>query len=146
MIMPGVQKPHCRPWFSERLLHGMQFVGGCKPLDGQHRCAFGLQRQDGAGFDSLAIDMDNATAALGSVAAHMRAGQPQLLPQELHQQSASLDGSLDGFAVHGQRNGRHWQPPSLCEFYPSLSARVSGQGRQGLPARGSKKNAISLVC
>jgi len=89
------------------LLHGMQLVLGRKALDREHGRAFSLQRQHGAGFDGLAVDMDDAAAALRRVAAHMRPGQAKLLTQQLHQEGAGLDGGLDGFTVHGERNGRH---------------------------------------
>ena len=39
----------------------------------------------------LAVDMHDAGAALGGVAADMGAGQPQILAQELDQQRARLD-------------------------------------------------------
>jgi hypothetical protein len=35
----------------------------------------------------------------------MRAGEPQMLAQELDKQSARIDFSCDGLTVHGHRNG-----------------------------------------
>ena len=92
---------------AEGLLHRMQLLAVGEALDGEHVGAVRLHRQHGAGLDRLAVDMDDAAAALRGVAADMGAGQPQDLAQELDQQRARLDGGVDGFAVHRQRNGRH---------------------------------------
>src|ERR1700685_1838258 len=48
-----------------------------QPLDGQHSGAFELQRQHGARLGRLAVDVDDAGAALRGVAADMGAGEPQ---------------------------------------------------------------------
>ena len=50
-----------------------------------------LQRQRGAGLDCDAVEMDGAAAALAGVAADVRAGQPELVAQQVHQQGAVLD-------------------------------------------------------
>ena len=91
---------------AERLLHRMQrTVRRRQPFDREHVGAFELQRQHGAGFDRLAVDVNDAGAALRRVAADMRAGEPQILAQKLHQQRARIDVGGDGFAVHRQGNG-----------------------------------------
>ena len=87
---------------AERLLHRMQGVAVRDGLDGQHRAAFGLHRQQGASLDGLAVDMDDAGAALAGVAADMRAGQTELLAQQLHQQGAAFDRRRNRLAVHGE--------------------------------------------
>jgi hypothetical protein len=38
----------------------------------------------------------------------MRAGEAQVLAQELHQQGARVDITGDGFTVHRQGDGGHW--------------------------------------
>ena len=60
-----------------------------------------------AGLHRLAVDMHHAGAALRGVAAHMGAGEPQVLAQELHQQGARIDVTGDGLAVHRHRDGGH---------------------------------------
>ena len=61
--------------FAERFLHRMQrAVGRRRSLDGQHVGALELQREHGAGFHRLAVDMHDAGAALRGVAADMGAG------------------------------------------------------------------------
>ena len=47
-----------------------------------------------------AVEMHHAGAALAGVAADMRAGEPQVLAQELHQQRARIDVGGGGLAVH----------------------------------------------
>jgi hypothetical protein len=44
--------------------------------------------------------MNDAGAALRCVAAYMRAGEAQMLPEKLHEHRSSLDLSADGTAVY----------------------------------------------
>ena len=93
---------------AERLLHRVQLVGALgQALDGEHLRALGLDRQHGAGLHRLAVDVDDAGAALAGVAADMGAGHAEMLAQELNQQRARLDLARDGLAVdgHGDGNG-----------------------------------------
>ena len=94
-------------------LHRMQRAIAGQPFDGGHLGAIGLDRQQGAGFDRLAVDMDDAGAALAGVAADMGAGQAELLAQELHQQRSALDSTGGGLAVHRHGYSRHSDPPLL---------------------------------
>src|SRR5262249_27604995 len=61
--------------FAESFLHRMKLAVGREAFDGQHVCALGLDREHGAGLHRLAVDVDDASAALGGVAAHVRAGE-----------------------------------------------------------------------
>ena len=107
--MPGVQIAALQAVvLAEGLLHRMQRpVRRRQALDGEHVGAFELQREHGAGLHRLAVDLHDAGAALRGVAADMRAGEPQILAQQLHQQRARIDIGGDGFAVHGEGNGCH---------------------------------------
>ena len=99
---------------AESLLHRMQrAIRFGQALDGGDLGALTLQRERGAGLGRDAVDMNDASAALRGVAADMRAGQPQILAQELHQQGARFDVAGDGFAVHRHGHGRHDLPPNL---------------------------------
>src|SRR6266568_5045526 len=49
---------------AERLLHRVQLAVGREPLDGQHLGAVGLQREQRARLHGLAVDVDDAGAAL----------------------------------------------------------------------------------
>src|SRR6266704_2805920 len=64
-------------------------------------------RERGAGFDRLAVEMHDAGAALRGVTADMGAGQLQILAQKLHQQCAGVDIGIDGIAVHDEGNLGH---------------------------------------
>src|SRR5712692_4325368 len=93
---------------AKRLLHRMQrrAVSG-KAFDGLDLVPVSHDRERGAGFDRLAVEMHDAGAALRGVAADMGAGQPQILAQELHQQGGGGDIGIDGIAVHDQGNLGH---------------------------------------
>ena len=69
--------------------------------------AGGLRGQHGAGLHRLAVDMDDAGAALRGVAADMGAGQAEILAQEMDEQRSVLDIGRHSFAVHRQFDGRH---------------------------------------
>ena len=51
--------------------------------------------------------MDDAGATLAGIAADMRAGQPEMVPQQMDQQRPALDISRRRFAVHPQFACRH---------------------------------------
>jgi hypothetical protein len=53
-----------------------------------------------ARFDRFAVKIDATGTAVRGVAADMRAGQIQLLAQEVDKQRARLDKRLDRLAVH----------------------------------------------
>ena len=57
--------------------------------------AVGLDREHGAGLDRLAVEVDGAGAAMAGLAADMRAGEVELLAQEMDQQGARLDQRFD---------------------------------------------------
>ena len=75
----------------ERLLHRMQLAALGEPFDRRDVRASQRGREHGAGLDRASVDMDDAGAALRGVAADMRAGQAEILAQELHQQRARVD-------------------------------------------------------
>src|SRR5450432_3205784 len=102
---------------SERLLHRMQggAVGG-QALDGPDLVPVSHDRERGAGFDRLAVEMHDAGAALRGVAADMGAGQPQIFTQKLHQQGARVDIVFYGIAVHDQGDFGHQHSLHLRPF------------------------------
>ena len=108
MIMPGVQKPHCRPWFSRKAcLHRMQLAVLARPSIVVTFAPSRLHREHRAGLDRAAVDMDGAGAALRRVAADMRAGQAQILAQELHEQGSRIDRGRREPAVYRDREINH---------------------------------------
>ena len=70
---------------------------------------FGLDREHGAGLHRLAVEIDGAGAAMAGVAADMRAGDVELVAQEVDEQGSRLDQRFDGLAVdlHGDLGFSH---------------------------------------
>ena len=92
--------------FAESFLHRMQLSVLCEAFDRRHLRAFGLDREHAAGLHGAAVHMNDAGAALARVAADMRAGQPQLLAQEIDEQGAVFDFGGNALAVHRHRSMR----------------------------------------
>src|SRR3546814_14505 len=63
---------------------------------------------------SLAVDVHHAGAALAGVAAHVGAGQVQVLTQKLDEQGAALDVAADRAPVHRHRDSGHGYLPFPC--------------------------------
>ena len=100
MIMPGVQKPHWRPCFSQKAFwSGWSVVAVGEALDGRDVGAVRLDGEHRAALDGLAVDVDGARAALAGVAADVRAGQVEVLAEGLDEQSSGLDVELPS-ALH----------------------------------------------
>jgi hypothetical protein len=72
-------------------LHWMQRAVFGEAFNGGDLRAVRLGREDIAGFDCAAVEVDGACAALGRIAADVRAGEPELIAKELHKQGAGLD-------------------------------------------------------
>ena len=103
--MPGVQKPHCRPCWSQNACWSGWSVGAVgHALDGLDLAAVGLDGEHRAGLGALAVDVDGARAAVARVAADVRAGQPEVVAQEVDEQEAGLDVGLVGLAVDRDRD------------------------------------------
>ena len=105
MIMPGVQKPHWRPCFSQKAVcigwssapsarPSMVMIVGAVGLDGEHR----------ARLDGPSVDMDGARAALAGVAADVRAGQIEVLAEGLDKEASWLDIELVGRPIDDERD------------------------------------------
>jgi hypothetical protein len=99
--MPGVQKPHCRPWHSlKAACIGCMVPSGCAmpsmvvifaPLT----CA-GSTLHD---LIARPLTMDGAGAALSGVAAHVGAGQLEMLAQRLYEKGVGGRVDRDRAAV-----------------------------------------------
>ena len=133
MIMPGVQKPHCRPWFSRKAscIGCRGPLASAKPSMVVILAPSHCKASSRAGLGRDAVDMHDAGAALRGVAAHMRAGQPEIFAQELHQQGARFDIAGDGFAVHRHGHRRHEHPPKFGAKSPLFASPTAGEGGQG---------------
>ena len=105
MIMPGVQKPHWRPcWSQNACWSGWRVAPSAIP-------SMVLISRPSAWTASIvqdlalcAVDVDGAGAAVARVAADVGAGQPEVVAQEVDEQEARLDVRLVGLAVDGDRD------------------------------------------
>ena len=90
--MPGVQKPHCSALRCvERLLQLRELARVRQPFDRVHAPAVGLHREHEAAAHDLAVHAHGAGAAHAVLAADVRAGEAQLLAQEVDQVLARRD-------------------------------------------------------
>jgi hypothetical protein len=69
----------------ERLLQRMEPAVGGEALDRRDLGAVGLCRQHGAALHRLAVQVHRTGAAVGGVAAYVRAGQPETIAQQVNQ-------------------------------------------------------------
>ena len=82
--------------------------------------AVGLDREDRAALDALAVEVDDAGAALAGVAADVGAGQPKIVAQEVDEQEPGLDFGRVGRTVDRNVDGnlrgsfRHATCLSFC--------------------------------
>ena len=101
--------------FPEGLLHRMENISIGKTLNGFYVTALGLKGQHGATFHRHAVHMNNTSAALTSVAAHVRACETQLLSDKIDQERAALYLPANGGAVYGHRYRWHLGLSSLYQ-------------------------------
>ena len=103
----------------ERLLDGMELAVPREPLDGRDLRAVGLDAEHRAGLHRLAVHEHGACTARRGVAADVRPGQPEPLPQHVHEKLTRLELQLVARAVDGKRHSSH---PALLS--PRCSASV----------------------
>jgi hypothetical protein len=70
----------------EALLDRVELGIALQPFDRAHLAAADHRGQHGAALHRHAVDLHHAHPAVGGVAAPVRPGEPQLVPQEVHQQ------------------------------------------------------------
>ena len=115
----------------ECLLERRQRAGFAKALDGFHDGAVDLNRQHEARSHRRAVHDHGARAADTVLAAKMRAGQPERVPQKIAEMNPRIDPGLAPFAVERecQRNCSV-MTAAACVVQASFSAR-----RISTPAR-----------
>ena len=115
MIIPGVQKPHWRPCFSQKAVwSGCSVVGtGGHAFDRRDRGAVGLDGEHRARLHGPAIDVDGARAALAGVAADVGAGQVEVLAEGLDEEASRLDVELPLCSVDRERDVFTHEPTSF---------------------------------
>src|SRR5262249_49152690 len=106
---------------------GQRAVGSGHAFDRQDLGAIGLDGEHGAGLHRLAVEVHRAGAAMAGLAADMRAGQVELLAQEMDQQRARFDEGLDRLAVDLERDLRlrHDRLPQRARDLARASARAT---------------------
>ena len=75
---------------AERLLQRVERRRPRQPLDRRHLGAVGLHGEHQARARGLAVDQDRARAADAVLASDVRAGEPEVLAQEVREQLARL--------------------------------------------------------
>ncbi len=86
--------------FPKALLHRVQFAVFCEAFDGGDFAAIRLYSEQRARLHSLAVDENCASAAKGSLAANVRPGETEQVPQVMDEQQARLDFVLVAHAVN----------------------------------------------
>ena len=130
MIMPGVQKPHWRPCFSQKAACiGWSSSPVGQALDGRDVGAVRLDGEHRARLDRPPIDVDGAGAALAGVAADVGAGQVEVLAQGLDEEASRLDVELPGRPIDDERDvfaHGHEPPAARTGIDPMTCRRVPG--------------------
>ena len=75
----------------ERGLHRMHRAIGRQTLDGHNLRTLRLHGEDGAGLDRVAVDEHGARATLPGIATDVRAGQREVIADEIDEQRARID-------------------------------------------------------
>src|SRR5690606_24405412 len=123
----------------EALLHGVQRAVPLESLDRRDLPAVRLHGEHRAGFHRPAVQQHGARAAVRGVAADVRAGQPERLADQVHQQRAGLDLRHTLGAVHRHPDlvVRHGQRPPAVAYTrsPGTAARPSARSRARRSAR-----------
>jgi hypothetical protein len=86
-------------------LHWMQRAIRRDTFDGHDLRAIRLRSQDVARFYCASVEVHGAGAALTGITADVRAGEPLMLAQELHEQRAGIELGANRLAIDGHRDG-----------------------------------------
>src|SRR5262249_41862367 len=123
----------------ERLLHGMERAIRRKPLDCRDLVPVGLDAEQRARLDRLAVQQDRPCTARGRAATNIRPRQSEPLAQDVDQQLARLELQRVLAAVDRDRDAPHsasFRPWKLCASILHLRANGGGRARWGWGPRG----------
>ena len=91
IIMPGVQNPHCSPWHCMKpSCTGSSLPSTSSPSTVRTLRPAAIAASMVQDFTGSPSDVDHTGAAVAGVAAPVRSGEPQLVPQEMHEQHPRL--------------------------------------------------------
>jgi hypothetical protein len=121
----------------ERLLQRRQLAVRGETLDRRDPGAVRLHRQKHAALHGLAVEVHRARPAVTRVAADVRAGEPEIVPDEVHEEATRLDLHLDLLAVDldrdrtARRRRRHYAPfLRLAAWRTARAAEISARRRR----------------
>ena len=117
---PALERVH----LVEALLDRVEDAVTLERLDRPDLVALAHHGERGARLDRLPVHQHDARAAVGRVAAPVRAGQPGRVADEVDQQLARLHVARDLLAVDGHRH-LHLRPPGAAHAPPRGAGRVS---------------------
>src|SRR5262245_2122680 len=89
----------------ERLLHPVQLAITGEALDRGDLGTVGLDGERRARLHAPSVNEHRTGAALTRIAPDVRAGQPEVLPQEVNEEEPWLDARGPDLAVHGDGDG-----------------------------------------
>src|SRR5512141_1924495 len=114
---------------------------GGNALDRGDLAAVGLDREDRAGLHRQPVEVDRARAALRGVAADLRAGQVEVLAQDVDEHAARLDLEVVGLAVDDQPDRQTPRPHSRwrrraggLERHPGTAAAATSSRALPMPS------------
>ena len=125
--MPGVQNPHCSPCSSLKpSCSGCSSLARGQALDGADLVPVDLDGQHRAGLHRPAVDQHRARAAVGRVAARMRAGQPEPAADQVSQQQPRLHLGDLLLAVDRELDPAYRDSPWVSSSCPRKRSSWSG--------------------
>src|SRR5277367_4142399 len=112
-----------------------------KALDGSEFCARRLQRRNKAAVYQLAVHQNGAGPALALATTFLRAGQPELMPQNVQQPLHGIDANGFWLAIYSERElalgevfrGAGHRFPS-AEAASATMSKISS-GRRGMESK-----------
>ena len=140
MIMPGVQKPHWRPcWSQNACWSGWSLPPTSMPSMVVISAPSAWTASIVQRLRAPAVHVDRARAAVAGVAAGVRAGEPEHVAQEVDEEEARLDVGLADLAVDGDARCAASSSPAPM--------RTRGRARRpsGAPARSSRDHRSLVV-
>ena len=109
----------------ERFLERVEPVADGQPLHRRDRGAIGLDAEHQARVDALAVDDDGARAALPDEAALLRAGQTEVVAQDVEQRVVDLDVHGSGPAVDGDVDAARGHHRTTFPLSPARSRSIA---------------------
>ncbi len=113
----------------ERGLDRPQGVTGGEALDGVDRAPVQLTERDETGAHRVAVQANRAGATVAGIAADLRAGQTQVVAEDLAEapHRVAIDRDITAIDPEGRRSGRHVGHASTCATARRTSVRAASR-------------------